>query len=135
MTTLQFSTTMRGNMMNQLQTVAGTTAVLNIYSGALPTNCASASAGTILASISLPSAFMASASGGSAQMTGTWSDASADAAGTAVHFRIFTNATAATCVTQGDCGTTAAALILDSVDFTAGQSFSITTFTLTAGNP
>ena len=134
MTTLQFSTTMRNDMMDQLQVAAGATAVLNIYNGALPVNCASSNAGTVLASISLPTAFMAAASGGSAQMSGSWSDASADASGTAVHFRIFTNATAATCVVQGDCGTTAAALILDSVNFTAGQQFSITTFTLTAGN-
>lgn len=134
MTTLQFSTTLRNDMMNQLQVVGGTTAVLNIYNGALPTNCASSSAGTILASISLPAAFMAAASGGSAAMSGSWADSSADASGTAVHFRIFTDATAATCVTQGDCGLSAAAMILDSVNFTAGQAFSITTFTLTAGN-
>lgn len=134
MTTLQFSTTVRNGMMNQLQTVGGTTAVLNIYNAALPTNCASASSGTILASISLPAAFMAAASGSSAAMSGSWADASADASGTAAHFRIFTDVTAATCVAQGDCGLSAAAMILDSVNFTQGQAFSITTFTLTAGN-
>jgi hypothetical protein len=74
---------------------------------------------------------MAAASGGSKAKSGTWQDASADASGTAAHFRI---KAASTCHMQGSVGTSGTDMIVDSVSFTAGQSFTISTFTLTDGN-
>ena len=62
---------------------------------------------------------------------GTWQDASADATGTAAHFRIFQGAT---CHIQGTYGTSGTDMIGDSAAFTAGQSFTITAFPITAAN-
>jgi hypothetical protein len=78
---------------------------------------------------------MAAASAGAKGMAGTWADSSADASGTAAHFRIY-ESTGTTCGIQGTI--TAAGgggdMILDNVVLASGQSFSITTFTLTDGN-
>jgi hypothetical protein len=74
---------------------------------------------------------MAAASSGTKSILGTWTDASADASGTAGHFRIFQGAT---CHVHGTVGTSGADMIVDSVSFTAGQQFTVTAFTLTAGN-
>jgi hypothetical protein len=134
MATLQFSVALRNSRADRLQAIAGTTAVMNIYTGSLPANCAAATTGTLLASIALPAAFMAAASGGAAAMTGTWQDNSADNGGTAAYARIFTDSGATTCVLQGDVGTSGAAVNLDNIVFAAGQNFSITAFTLTEAN-
>jgi hypothetical protein len=76
---------------------------------------------------------MAAASGGAKAKSGTWSDASADATGTAAHFRIH-DSTATTCHVQGTVGTSGTDMIVDSTAFTATQSFTINTFTITDGN-
>jgi hypothetical protein len=111
----------------------GASAVLHIRTGAPPANCAAANSGTLLAAITLPANWI-SGSSGVASKVGTWTDASADNSGTAGHFRIF-EATATTCHIQGTVGTSGTDMIVDSVTFTAGQSFSVLTFTLTEGNP
>ncbi len=88
-----------------------------------------------LATLSLPSDWMAAASGGSKAKSGTWQDTSADNSGTALHFRIYDSG-GATCHLQGTVTVTGGGgdLTVDSVSFTAGQSFTITAFTLTEGN-
>jgi hypothetical protein len=134
MATFQFSVALRNARADQVQAISGGTAVLNIYSGALPANCAAATTGTLLASIALPATFMNAASGGSAAMTGTWQDNSADNAGTAGYFRIFTNSGATVCTVQGDVSTSGAALNLDNVVFAAGQNFTAVLFTVAEGN-
>ena len=60
-------------------------------------------AGTTLATMTLPSDWLAAASGGSKAISGTWQDASADATGTATHFRIYQGAT---CHFQGSVTST-----------------------------
>lgn len=87
----------------------------------------------MLAEITLPSDWAAAASGGSKAKSGTWSDASADGTGTAGHFRIYDSG-GSTCHIQGTVGTSGTDMIVDSVSFTAGQTFTINTFTLTDGN-
>lgn len=130
---LQFSTTLRNAILDQMETTIGTAPILRIRSGAAPANIAAASSGTVLASITLPSDWMAAASSGTKAKSGTWTDASADNSGTAAHFEIV-RSDGTTREMQGTVTVTGGGgdMTVDSVTFTAGQSFTITTFTLTA---
>lgn len=130
---LQYSTAVRDAKLDAVETVIGTAPKLEIRTGAPPANCAAADTGTLLANLSLPSDWMNAASGGTKTMLGTWQDASADGTGTAGHFRVKITA-GTTCHIQGTVGTSGADMIVDSVSFTSGQSFTINSFTLTAGN-
>jgi hypothetical protein len=132
---VQLSTAVRNARLDAIETAIGTGAILRIRSGAAPANCAAADAGSVLATLNLPSDWMAAASGGSKSLSGTWQDASADASGTAAHFRLY-DSSGTTCHVQGTVTLTAGGgdLTVDSVTFTAGQQFSITGFTLTDAN-
>ena len=131
--TIQYSVTANNARLDAIETAIGASAVLKIRTGAAPANAASADTGTVLATVSLPADWMAAAASASKAKLGTWQDASADATGTAAHFRIY-ETTGVTCHIQGTYGLSATDMIGDSVDFTAGQSFTINTFTLNAGN-
>jgi len=131
--TLQYSVTVRNAKLDAVETAIGASAVLKIRTGSAPANCAAADSGTVLATINLPSDWMDAATGGTKSKAGTWTDASADASGTAAHFRLYAS-DGTTCHAQGTVGTSATDMIVDSVSFTSGQSFTVTAFTLTAGN-
>lgn len=133
--TLQFSVTVRNARGDAIETAIGASAKLKIRSGAAPANCAAADTGTVLASMDLPSDYMAAASSGVKGKSGTWQDSSADAAGTAAHFRIYAN-DGTTCHMQGTVTATDGAgdMKVDNVIFALGQSFTITTFNITEGN-
>lgn len=128
----QFSTSARNAALDAIETAIGTGPTLEIRSGAPPANCAAAATGTLLASMALPTDWLAAAASGSKTLLGTWQDLSADAPGTAGHFRI--NA-GATCHIQGTV--TAAGgggdMTLDNVSIAAGQQVTVTAFTLNAG--
>jgi hypothetical protein len=128
----QFSIDTRNAGLDQIETTIGASPTLEIRSGSVPANCAAASTGTVLATIVLPSDWLTAASGGSKSLNGTWQDASADATGTAGHFRI---SQGATCHIQGTVTATGGGgdMTLDSVSLTAGQQFNVTAFTITAG--
>lgn len=128
---VQLSTAVRNARLDAIETPIGTSPTLEIRTGAVPANCAAADSGTVLATLTLPSDWMAAASGGSKALSGTWQDTSADATGTAAHFRIKAGAT---CHIQGTVGTSGTDMIVDSVSFTAGQQFTVTAFTLSDGN-
>ena len=128
---LQYSTAVRDAKNDSIETTIGTAPTLTILTGAPPANCAAADTGTVLATIVLPSDWMAASSGGTKAKLGTWQDTSADNSGTAGYFRIKQGAT---CHVQGTVGTSGADMIVDSVNFTATQSFTINTFSITSGN-
>lgn len=86
--TLQLSTTVRNARLDAIESTIGTAPILRIRSGAAPANCGTADSGTVLATMTLPSDWLAAASAGAKAISGTWQDTSADAAGTAAHFRI-----------------------------------------------
>lgn len=130
---VQLSVTARNNMLDSLETTIGTAPILKIRSGAQPANCAAADSGTVGATMTLPSDWLAAASSGAKALSGTWQDASADASITAAHFRIYDSG-GSTCHLQGSVGTSGADLNLDSVTITAGQSVTITSFTINAAN-
>lgn len=131
--TIQYSVTVNNARLDAVETAIGASAILKIRTGAAPANCAAADTGTVLATISLPADWMAAAASASKAKAGTWQDALADATGTAAHFRIY-ETTGVTCHIQGTYGTSGTDMIGDSVSFTAGQSSTINTFTLNAGN-
>lgn len=130
---IQLSTLARNARLDAIETEAGASAILKIRTGAQPANCATADSGTVLATLTLPADWMAAAASGAKAMSGTWEDTSADATGTAAHFRLY-KSDGTTCVMQGTVGTSGADMNLDSVSFTAGQAFTITGFTLTDSN-
>lgn len=130
---IQLSVAARNGRLDAIETEAGTSAILKIRTGAQPADCATADSGTVLASMTLPSDWMAAASGGSKAKSGTWQDASADASGTAAHFRIY-KSDGTTCVIQGSVGQGSGDLSLDSTTVVATQSITITAFSLTDAN-
>lgn len=132
---VQYSTTLRNAQLDQLETTIGTAAVLKIRSGAQPANVATADSGTVLATLTLPSDWLAAASSGAKALAGTWSDSSADATGTAAHFRIYAS-DGTTAHIQGSVTATGGGgdMTLDNTSIASGQSITITTFTITAGN-
>lgn len=132
---VKMSVTVRNARLDAIETAIGTAAVLKIRTGAPPTNITDADSGTVVATLSLPSDWMAAASSGSKAKSGTWQDASADATGTAGHFRIY----ASDGTTQHMQGTVTATggggdMTVDNTSFASGQSFTVNTFTITDGN-
>lgn len=128
----QFSTAARNAALDAIETTIGTAPTLEIRSGSAPANCAASDAGTLLCSITLPSDWLAAASSGSKVLAGTWQDTSADAAGTAGHFRIKAGAA---CHIQGTVTATGGGgdMTLDNAVLAVGQQVTITAFTLSAG--
>ncbi len=132
---IQLSTAVRNARLDAIETTVGTSAIIRIRTGAAPANCGTADSGTILAELTLPSDWMANASGGTKALAGSWQDLSANNTGTAAHFRLYDSA-GTTCHLQGTVPATGGGgdMEVSSTSFTAGQSFTINTFTLTDGN-
>lgn len=130
-----FSAAVRNARLNAIETTIGTNAVAKIRVGSAPANVAASDTGTVLATLNLPSDWMADASAGTKALAGVWQDPSADASGTAGHFRVYAS-DGTTAHWQGTVGVSGsgADLIVDSTSFTAGQSFTVTSWTLTEGN-
>lgn len=133
--TIQYSVTVRNAQLDALETAIGTSAVLKIFTGSMPANTGTANSGTELASMTLPSDWMAAASSGSKAKSGTWEDASANNDGTAGYFRIYAS-DGTTCHIQGTITGTSSGgdMELDNTSITTGQAITISTFTITAGN-
>lgn len=132
---LQLSTAVRNAALDTFETTVGTSPILRIRTGSPPANCAASRTGTVLATLSLPSDFMAAASGGSKAKNGTWEDASADNSGTAGHFELM-DSTGTTCHAQGTVTATGAGgdMTVNNVVLASGQPFTVTLFTISAGN-
>lgn len=131
---LQLSVAARNARADTFETTVGTSAKLQLRSGAPPADCATANSGTLLVEIDLPSDWMNNASGGSKAKAGTWQN-NAAAAGTVGHFRIF-NSAGATCHLQGTVTATGGGgdMTMDNVVVASGQSTTVNTFTVTESN-
>lgn len=132
---LQESVAVRNARLDAIETAIGTSAIMRIRTGAAPANCGTADSGTVLATLNLPSDYLAAASGGAKAKAGTWEDLSADNTGTAAHWRIYDSA-GTTCHMQGTVTITGGGgdMTVDNTSFAAAQAFTVTAFTLTAGN-
>jgi hypothetical protein len=132
---VQLSTTVRNARLDVIESTISTSAVLRIYTGAQPANCAAANSGTLLAEMALPSDWMAAAASGAKALSGTWNDTSANNTGTAGHFRIY-ETTGTTCHIQGSVTATGGGgdLQLDNTSIASAQTVTITSFSLTDAN-
>jgi hypothetical protein len=111
---------------------------LCIYSGTQPATANLAPTGTLLAEITLPADAFAPASAGSIAKSGTWQDASANAAGTAGYFRFKAagdNDTLDGNFSRIDGSVTATGgggdMTLDNTSIAAAQSVTVNTFSFT----
>lgn len=130
----QYSTTVRNARLDAVESTIGTDPLLRIYSGSKPSAPSDAATGTLLLEITLPSDWMAAASGGSKAKSGTWSGTGA-AAGTAGYYRIY-ESTGTTCHEQGTVTATGGGgdMTLDNTSIASGQTVTISTFSKTEGN-
>ncbi len=122
--------TSANDLLDRYDTLFPAGAILEIRSGAVA-GAENAATGTLLASITLPATPWAAAASGSKAKQGTWSDTSADATGTAGHYRLKnagdTHREEGTITATGGGGD----MTLDSVSITAAQVVTVTTFTRT----
>lgn len=113
---------------------AGTAAVIEIYNGSVPADADASEANTLLASLTCSATCFSGDSdanpGGRITFDVITSDSSADATGTATHFRIKTQ-TGGTVCCQGTVGTATSDLIVNTTAFTSGSTVSITSGTIT----
>lgn len=132
---VQFSTPVRNARADAVESTMGASAIMRIRSGAAPANPAAADTGTVLATLNLPADWMANAGSGTKALLGTWQDTSADATGTAAHFRIYAS-DGTTCGIQGTVTATGGGgdIELSTTSITAGQSVTITSFNINEGN-
>jgi hypothetical protein len=133
---LKYSVDVRNARLDAVETTVGTSAILKIRTGAPPANCAAADSGTVLSTVNLPSDWMAAAASGEKSKSGTWEDTSADATGTAAHFRIYDSG-GSTCHIQGTVTSVATGtgdMLVDNDAFAAGQNFTVSSFKITSAN-
>ena len=128
---LGYVATLRNAQLDAITTAVGTSGKVRIYSGTRPATGGTIT-GTQLAELPCSATFAPGASAGVLTINALTTDASADATGTATHFRILTSANAA--VVDGDVGTSGSDLNLNSTSITIGGSVAISSFTITAGN-
>ena len=132
---LQLSTTVRNARLYTIESTIGVSAVLKLRTGSAPVTCATADSGTVVSTITLPSDWMNAASSGSKTLLGTWQKTNTDNTGTVGYFRLYAS-DGTTCHMQGTVTVSGGGgdLTLDSVTVTAGQTITITSFTLTDAN-
>lgn len=132
---LQLSVAARNAILDAIESTVGTLAIMKLRTGAPPATCATADSGTVVATLNLPSDWMANAGSGSKAKSGTWEDTLADAAGTVGHFRIY-DSTGTTCHLQGTVTIAGGGgdLTLDNNVLAVNQDVIINTFTLSAAN-
>ena len=135
--TVQYSVSVNNARLDQIETTVGTNVGLLIYTGLPPANCAAAPSGTLLVAISLPADWMAAASSATKAKSGTWSG-TAVGTGTAGHFRITNGSPTDVAQIQGNVDLASASptadMTLDNTSISSGQTVTVSTFTITAGN-
>lgn len=128
---LGYVTTLRNAKQNAITTAVGGSALLRIYSGTRPATGGTAT--TLLAELTCNATFAPAASGGVLTLNAITQDSSADSTGTATWFRILTSGAVAQI--DGNVGTSGSDLNLTTTSIVATQPVSITSFTITEGNP
>jgi hypothetical protein len=131
---MQYSVAVRNARLDAVESTIGTGALLQLFTGSQPANCAAADSGTKLVEITLPTDWMNAASSGTKTKLGTWSGTGI-AAGTALHFRI-KDSTGVTCGAQGSVTASGGGgdLTMDNNVLAVGQTITENSFTLTGGN-
>lgn len=130
---IKHSATLRTAQADAVTTAVGNAGLLRIYSGTRPANVAAAITGSLLAEVTLGSPFAPGAVSGVLSPTVPQSDLSADASGTATHYRLW-KSDGTTAVQDGDVSTSGADCNLNTVTLVVGGVFTITGWTHTIGN-
>ena len=130
----QESVAVRNARLDAIETTIGTGALLKLFSGAEPANCGAADPSGLLATLTLPTDWLANASGGSKAKAGSWTG-TGSGAGTAASFRIYDSGAVA-CHLQGTVTATGGGgdMTLDNAVIASSQAITVNTFTITAGN-
>lgn len=133
---MQFSSDLRNRLLTAFEQELGVIPFLGIFGGTIPANCAAANAGSALASIALPADPFTGPTNGVLTKSGTWSDLTANATGTATHYRFFKQ-DGTTCVAQGPITANGGGgeITLNTTSIVAGQVVEISSLTLTAPGP
>ena len=128
----QFGTTQRTNMITQIGTTLGAAGTFKVFSGAEPANCAAADPTGLLLTFALPATPFTNAAG-VATLAGTWSGTAA-ASGVMASFRVYDSSAA--CEMQGTVTLTGGGgdMTVSNTNIASGQTFSVSTFTVTMGN-
>lgn len=129
---LAYDSTIRNAMLDAITTRAGASALLRIYDGSRPATGGAAT--TLLAELTCNATFAPAASGGVLTLNAITQDSSANATGTASWFRIV-KSDGTTFVLDGSVSTSGSDLNLTTTSIVATQPVSVTSFTITEGNP
>ena len=132
---LGFNTTLRNNMLDEITSRAGASALLRLYDGTQPATGGTAT--NLLAQLTCNATFAPAASSGVLTLNSISSDTSANATGTATWFRIV-QSDGTTHVMDGTVSTVAAGtgdLQLDDTSIVLGGTVAISSATVTDGNP
>lgn len=137
---LGFSTTLRNNQLDQITSLAGGAAKLQFWDGGStplttgqrPATGAATTGYTKLAELTCNATFAPSATGAVLTLNAVTS-AAALATGTAIWFRI--TSSGGTFVLDGTVGTSGQDLNMSTISFVSAATISVSSFTITAGNP
>lgn len=130
---LKYSVALKNSKLDRITATVGASGLLQIYSGAQPTNPDTAIGAQVkLAELVCNATFAPGASGGVLTANAIANDSSADATGTAAWFRLCTSG--GTAVVDGTVGTSGTDCIIDNTSITAGQVVSCSSLVITAGN-
>ena len=132
---MQKSVAVRNAQNDVIESTIGLSAVLKLWSGAAPANCAAANSGTQVASMALPADYMSASAAAVKALLGTWQDLMADAAnaGGAMHWRIYAS-DGTTCHLQGTVSASGGGgeIQVDNLNIAQGQRVDVTAFNITA---
>jgi hypothetical protein len=129
--TTGYNAGLRNAQLDAITTFAGNGAKLRLYDGTRPATGGTAT--NLLAEFTLGSPFAPAASGGVLSPT-LPSATTGSAAGTATWFRIV-KADGTTQVIDGSAGTSGTDLVLNTATISAGVNVSVSSFSITRGNP
>lgn len=128
---LAYSTTLRNARLDEITAAVGASGLLRIYDGSRPATGGAAT--TLLAELTCNATFAPGAAAGVLTLNAITQDSSANATGTATWFRLSTSG--GTAIVDGNVGTSGSDLNLTTTSITATQPVSVTSFTITEGNP
>lgn len=133
---IQDSVKVRNAMLDAMETQIGTAPLMEIINGDMPANCAAATAGTVVASGSLPSDWLSAAAAGAISKNGTWTLTGTNT-GPARYYRIYRAGSPSECDQQGTVGPTGSPtydMTVDNVNIAPAQVVTVTSYTRTRGN-
>lgn len=128
---LGYVATLRNARLDEITAAVGASGLLRIYDGSRPATGGAAT--TLLAELTCNATFAAGAAAGVLTLNAITQDSSANATGTATWFRITTSG--GTAKVDGNVGTSGSDLNLTTTSIVATQPVSVSSFTITEGNP